>query len=112
MGSMARLPPPSRPIRWARPVRAARRIPWARPVVAAAALAAAGPLTSSLTASAHGSLPPRTAAQLLVDVQNAKLQALSGTVVETSDLGLPSLPSVGGQGGSSASFSSLVSGSH
>jgi outer membrane lipoprotein-sorting protein len=33
-------------------------------------------------------------------------------VVETSDLGLPSLPSVGGHGGSSASFSSLVSGSH
>jgi outer membrane lipoprotein-sorting protein len=82
------------------------------PVVAAVALAGVGPLATTLTASAHGSLPPRTAAQLLVDVQQARLTALSGTVVETSDLGLPSLPSIGGQGGSSASFSSLVSGSH
>jgi len=82
------------------------------PVVAALALAGVGPLATSLTASAHGSLPPRTAAQLLVDVQQAKLQALSGTVVETSDLGLPSLPTFGGRGGGSTSFSSLVSGSH
>jgi outer membrane lipoprotein-sorting protein len=101
MGSMARLP------------FASRRTRWAVPVVAAVALAAAGPLVSTLTASAHGSLPPRTAAQLLVDVQNAQLRALSGTVVETSNLGLPSLAGVvGGQGGSNASFSSLVSGSH
>jgi outer membrane lipoprotein-sorting protein len=82
------------------------------PVVAAVALAGVGPLATTLTASAQGSLPPRTAAQLLVDVQQARLTALSGTVVETSDLGLPSLPSIGGQGGSSASFSSLISGSH
>jgi outer membrane lipoprotein-sorting protein len=85
---------------------------WAVPVVAAVALAGVGPLATTLTASARGSLPPRTAAQLLVDVQHAKLETLSGTVVETSDLGLPALPSVGGQGGGSASFSSLVSGSH
>jgi outer membrane lipoprotein-sorting protein len=89
-----------------------RRARWAVPVVAAVALAGVGPLATALTASAQGSLPPRTAAQLLVDVQHARLTALSGTVVETSDLGLPSLPSVGGHGGSSASFSSLVSGSH
>jgi outer membrane lipoprotein-sorting protein len=79
------------------------------PVVAAVALAGVGPLAATLTASAHGALPPRTAAQLLVDVQHANLQALSGTVVETSALGLPSLPDLGG---GSASFSSLVSGSH
>jgi outer membrane lipoprotein-sorting protein len=89
-----------------------RRARWAVPVVAAAALAGVGPLATTLTASAHGSLPPRTAAQLLVDVQNARVQGLSGTVVETSDLGLPSLPNLGGQGGGSSSFSSLVSGSH
>ena len=40
------------------------------------------------------------------------MEALSGTVVQTADLGLPALPSLGGCGGSAASFSSLVSGSH
>ncbi|WP_151084582.1 LolA family protein [Nocardioides cynanchi] len=87
-----------------------RRARWAVPVVAAVALAGVGPLATTLTASAQGSLPPRTAAQLLVDVQRARVQALSGTVVETSALGLPAVPGVGGRGG--ASFSSLVSGSH
>ena len=101
MDTMARLSLPS-----------SRRARWAVPVVAAVALAGVGPLATTLTASAHGSLPPRTAAQLLVDVQRARVQALSGTVVETSALGLPALPGVGGRGGDSASFSSLVSGSH
>jgi outer membrane lipoprotein-sorting protein len=94
------------------PLTSSRRLRWAVPVVAAVALAGVGPLAATLTASAQGSLPPRTAAQLLVDVQRANLQALSGTVVETSALGLPALPDVGGGHGSSASFSSLVSGSH
>jgi outer membrane lipoprotein-sorting protein len=87
-----------------------RRVRWGAPVVAAVVLVGVGPAITAITADAHGSLPPRTAAQLLADVHGAKLQALSGTVVETSDLGLPSLPSVGGRG--NASFSSLLSGSH
>jgi outer membrane lipoprotein-sorting protein len=94
------------------PLFRSRRARWAVPAVAAVALVAVGPLVQAVTASAHGSLPPRTAAQLLVDVSHAKVQALSGTVVETTDLGLPALPSIGGRGGDSASFSSLVSGSH
>jgi outer membrane lipoprotein-sorting protein len=89
-----------------------RRLRWGAPVAAAAVLIGVGPAVTAITADAHGSLPPRTAAQLLADVHGAKLQAMSGTVVETSDLGLPSLPAVGGRGGDSASFSSLVSGSH
>jgi outer membrane lipoprotein-sorting protein len=89
-----------------------RRLRWGVPVAAAAVLIGIGPAVAVITADAHGSLPPRTAAQLLADVHAAKVQALSGTVVETSDLGLPSLPDVGGAGGDSASFSSLVSGSH
>ena len=89
-----------------------RRARWAVPAVAAIALVGLGPLVQSVTASAHGSLPPRTAAQLLVDISHAKVKALSGTVVETTDLGLPSLPTIGGHGGNAASFSSLVSGSH
>jgi outer membrane lipoprotein-sorting protein len=71
-----------------------------------------GPLVDAVTANASGSLPPRTAAQLLVDVQRAKVKALSGTVVATTDLGLPELPTIGRHGGDQASFSSLVSGSH
>jgi outer membrane lipoprotein-sorting protein len=89
-----------------------RRVRWAVPAVAVAAILGVGPLVDAVTASAHGSLPPRTAAQLLVDVHDSRLTALSGTVVETTDLGLPALPSIGGEGGDAASFSSLVSGSH
>jgi outer membrane lipoprotein-sorting protein len=37
---------------------------------------------------------------------------MSGTVVETTNLGLPALPAIGGGNGGQASFSSLVSGSH
>jgi outer membrane lipoprotein-sorting protein len=89
-----------------------RRLRWGAPVAAAAVLIGVGPAITAITADAHGSLPPRTAAQLLADVHGARVQALSGTVVETSALGLPSLPAIGGRGGDSASFSSLVSGSH
>ncbi|HEX3223229.1 MAG TPA: hypothetical protein VHR35_11725 [Nocardioides sp.] len=89
-----------------------RRARWAVPAAAAVAVVGVGPLLHAVTADAHGSLPPRTAAQLLVDVRNAQVKALSGTVVETTDLGLPALPSIGGRGGNAASFSSLVSGSH
>ena len=49
-----------------------------------------------LTAAARGGLPERSPAQLLVDVQKARLDGLSGTIVQNADLGLPSLPGVGG----------------
>jgi outer membrane lipoprotein-sorting protein len=82
------------------------------PAAVAAAVVVVVPALHAVTASAHGSLPPRTAAQLLADVRAAKVKALSGTVVETTDLGLPELPSLGGEGPNAADFSSLVSGSH
>jgi outer membrane lipoprotein-sorting protein len=86
------------------------------PAVVAAVAIGVGPLVNAVTADAHGSLPPRSAAALLVDVHDARVQAVSGTVVETTDLGLPALPTLGGsagdRGGDSAAFSSLVSGSH
>ena len=83
---------------------------WAVPgAVVAVVLAAAG-LTAA-TADASPTLPPRSAAELLVDVQTANVTALSGTVVQTADLGLPDLPiGMGGRG--SADFTSLVSGTH
>ncbi len=84
---------------------------WFVPLVLALLLAGGGTAFGVITAAAHGGrLQPRTAAQLLVDVQNAQLKGLSGTVVQTADLGLPSIPGSGGS--TSADLTSLVSGSH
>ena len=60
-------------------------------------------------------LPPRSAAQLLVDVQTARLEGVSGTVVERADLGLIALPpGIGGgaAGSSGIDLASLISGSN
>jgi outer membrane lipoprotein-sorting protein len=71
----------------------------------------AGVAGQALTADADPSLPPRTAAELLVDLQTSAVTGLSGTVVQRADLGLPELPvSLGGQG--SSDFTALVSGTH
>jgi outer membrane lipoprotein-sorting protein len=83
---------------------------WLDPVLAAVLLAVGGSAVGMITAAARGGLPHRTAAQLLVDVQKARLDGLSGTIVQNSDLGLPSLPGVGGSG--SSDMTSLVAGSH
>ncbi len=90
------------------------RIRWAAPAVVAAAIAAAT-LTSNVAANASGQpkLAPRTAAQLLVAVEKASPPGLSGTVVETTKLGLPSLPNIGGSGSDSdLSLENLITGSH
>jgi outer membrane lipoprotein-sorting protein len=89
-----------------------RRARWAVPAVAAVGVISAGPLIDSVTADAHGPLPPRTPAQLLVDLRGGDVRALSGTVVESTNLGLPELPTIGGHGGDAGSFSALLSGSH
>jgi len=81
---------------------------WAVPVGAVVAIGAGVALTSG-NADAAAQLPPRTAAQLLVDLAKAPERQLSGTVVETAKLGLPELPSVAGGG---TSLQSLVTGSH
>lgn len=83
---------------------------WVAPLLAAVLACTAGVAIAAVRASARDSLPPRSAAQLLVDVQKARLQGLSGTVVQTSALGLPALPDVAGA--SSANLTSLLSGSH
>jgi outer membrane lipoprotein-sorting protein len=83
---------------------------WGVPVVVFGAVIGGGAAARTLGASADPSLAPRTAAQLLVDLQTARLDGASGTVVEQADLGLPSLPGLGGQG--SSDLTSLVSGSH
>lgn len=90
-------------------VKLSRRSRWAVP---AAALVVTGGIIGGLqipTAEASPSLPPRTPGQLLADVsQDQKLPPMTGTVVETTSLGLPQLPSAGNP----ASLSSLLTGSH
>ncbi len=83
---------------------------WVAPaaVVLAVGVVAGG---TAISASAAPDLPARTAAQLLVDLQNPRVDGVSGTVVENADLGLPAIPMPGGGQGSS-DLSSLISGSH
>jgi outer membrane lipoprotein-sorting protein len=69
---------------------------WALPA-GAVVLIAAGSLVATRTASADAGLPPRTAAQLLVDVRTATERSLSGTVVQTANLGLPQIPGLSAQ---------------
>jgi outer membrane lipoprotein-sorting protein len=83
---------------------------WAVPGLVAAAVAVAA--SGMLTADATAPLPPKTAAQLLVDLQNARIDGLSGTVVQNSDLGLPTLPTNAAGHGDNASLFSMLGGSH
>lgn len=64
-------------------------IRWAVPAVAVAAV---GVAFVAPRAVADPALPPVTAEQLLVDLQNSKVDAFSGTVQTRADLGLPALP--------------------
>ncbi len=84
-------------------------IRWAVPaiVVAAVAVVASGLFSANATAP----LPPRTAAQLLVDLQSAGVDGLSGTIVQDARLGIPQLPDTGPQVGGQ-SVVGLLAGSH
>ncbi len=79
------------------------------PVVALAAAAGLA-LSGGRLALADADLTPRSAAQLLADLQRARLDQLSGTVVQTADLGLPQLPTIGGRGVSGGSGPATTSG--
>jgi outer membrane lipoprotein-sorting protein len=84
---------------------------WLVPSAAAVVIIGGGAAAGTIVASADPSLPDRSAAQLLVDIQNAKVEGLSGTVVQTADLGLPAIAGVtGGQG--DADLTRLVAGSN
>jgi outer membrane lipoprotein-sorting protein len=86
-----------------------RALRWAAPV-AAAALAVGGGLMAN-TAAADPTLPHKTPQQLLTAVASAKVAGLSGTVRESAELGLPSLPT--GEGPhAGADFKDLLSGTH
>src|SRR4029453_7382195 len=76
----------------------------------AVVLVVAGTALVAGTASAEKKLPARTPQELLVDLQQAKTDGLSGTVVERADLGIPAIPGANGQ--DDAELTSLVSGTH
>ncbi len=82
---------------------------WLVPASAALAVIGGGVAIGAITNAADPALQPRTAAELLVDLQTARVDGLSGTVVARADLGLPALPST--RAGSPDLFS-LLSGTH
>ncbi|TSE18081.1 DUF2092 domain-containing protein [Arthrobacter sp. KBS0703] len=88
---------------------------WLRwmPAVAVPAVIAAGVLAGSVPASARDPLPGKTPAQVLAMIAQHSTKALSGTVEQTSELGLPDVPQVGPSSGPAAgSMADLLSGPH
>jgi hypothetical protein len=62
------------------------------------------------SASAKAPLAEISAQDLLVKVADAKVDGLSGKVVQNADLGIPAIP--GGSGSAAGQLTSLLSGSH
>jgi outer membrane lipoprotein-sorting protein len=85
---------------------------WLVPSAAAVVIIGGGAAAGTIVASADPSLPDRSAAQLLVDVQNAKVDGFSGTVVETADLGLPAIAGAVGNAAPSGDITRLLGGSN
>jgi len=85
---------------------------WIVPAAAAVVIVGGGAAAGTIVASADPSLPERSAAQLLADVRNAKVDGFSGTVVETADLGLPAIAGAIGQQAKSDDLTRLVAGSN
>jgi outer membrane lipoprotein-sorting protein len=90
-------------------MRMSRRVRWAVPATAVVATAAVIAGLQIPSAQASPNLPARTPAQLLAQVSaDASLPPLTGTMVESTSLGLPQLP----QAGNATSLSSMLTGSH
>jgi outer membrane lipoprotein-sorting protein len=88
-----------------------RGLRWAVPSLVAAGVAAAAiTSTNGAAASDQPTLPAKTAAQLLAAVQQTDRASLSGTIVETANLGLPNMPT--GDLGGGLSMQALLTGSH
>lgn len=81
---------------------------WLVPVAAVVTVIGGGAALGRFAAEAEPSLPPRSAAQLLVDLQTARFEGLSGTVVQRADLGLPPIAGLVAADGPA----SLLTGSH
>ena len=79
------------------PVKLSRRARWGVPAAGVAVTAAVIAGLQIPSAQAAPTLPARTPAQLLAEVStDASLPPLTGTMVESTSLGLPQLPQIGG----------------
>lgn len=88
---------------------------WLRwmPAAAVPAVIAAAALAGSVPASAGDPLPAKTPEEVLALVAQHAAPSLSGTLEQTSQLGLPALPQTGPSAGSdAASVLELLSGPH
>lgn len=87
-----------------------RRARWIVPV---AVVATAGAIAGGVAIAGEDSpeLPAKDAAELLTDIQQAEFGPFSGTVVQTSRLGLPELPGLNGES-ADVSPLSLLTGSN
>ncbi len=81
---------------------------WLVPLVALVAVLGSFLVVSR--ADADSPLPAISPQDLLVRVGEAKVDGLSGTVVQNADLGIPAIP--GGSGSAGGALTSLLSGSH
>ncbi|CAN5233007.1 sigma-E factor regulatory protein RseB domain-containing protein [soil metagenome] len=83
---------------------------WKRWVPAAAVpLVIAGvAIAVPLSANATSSLPTKTPQEVIAMIGNSSVTAFSGTVTQTSNLGLPELPTTGASSGSAGSGSSAA----
>src|SRR3982751_5379044 len=81
---------------------------WLVPTAAAVVVIGGGAAAGTIVASADPALPERSAAQLLVDLQNAKVDGLSGTIVQSADLGLPKIAGLTDGASSQAALANLV----
>ena len=88
---------------------------WLRwiPAVAVPAVIAGGVLVGSLPASAGDPLPAKTPQQVLAMMAQHQAKSLSGTLEQTSELGLPQLPKAGPEAASAdTAWLELLSGPH
>ncbi|GAB3127362.1 LolA family protein [Glaciibacter psychrotolerans] len=83
------------------------------PAIVVPAVIAAGVLVVPMMATAASDLPGQTPAQVLELIGSSSVTALSGTVQQTSDLGIPDLPIGAASAGPDAtSMLDLLTGSH
>lgn len=80
---------------------------WVLPAAALAGVIVAGSAGRMLVQNTSSGLPERSPQQLLMDVAQANVSSLSGTIVQKSDLGLPALPQLSG-----TNLDTLVNGNH
>ncbi|MBM2623031.1 DUF2092 domain-containing protein [Actinoplanes sp. LDG1-06] len=85
---------------------------WLVPSAAAVVVIGGGAAAGTIVASADPALPERSAAQILVDLQNADVEGFSGTIVQSADLGLPQIAGLTSDASGQLGLASLVAGSN